>query len=178
MVHECNLLRNIFSEISFSCSQLKNYNGVPVIIDQGVSFNNNPISIKQGEKFLRIKIEMYKPKEQQVVQPCDKVECQTQLKKFFEKEKEARKVTLQQALHLKRKKESMVDKIDGESFSILIRPVCASDHHNVPFFYFLTELLDESDKVVFRGSFVSKVRANISGSAGKINCEIPLEAVK
>lgn len=180
---ECIILRNKYSNLTFSSKDLEKYRGRPVLIDETNMFNKKQQTTSPKEKPLRIKIEMYNPETNEEVERCNVAACKTQLDKLFREGKKptVRVITEEENLHVSRLSENddPIFVADDDTITLKIRPVCGCGHHDVKFFYFLVEIIDESNHVIFRAAFVSNVTDNARGASGdkSRDCTIPLTTI-
>jgi hypothetical protein len=169
--------------LTFSSPHLATYRGQRVLSDFGIDWNQGAGAHQLGarEQVLYINIEVRNPATNHVVLPCNDSRCVDKRKPphIGDSHAEFRR----KLIHLNTKQRvsgKFVPTVvqNDDTFSLLLRAICTSGHHNVDFFIFLVEVVDRDGillfKTVFRGNVISQPKSNILARTVKACPVIPL----
>lgn len=162
---------------------LDDFDGQNVVIDPLTDYLGDKPR-KVGKQHLVLTMQVRNPDDNTIVSVCTAETCQgdeEKCKKCVDDRATSNNIRdasfRQKLLHLKRLKTAEPITVADGKIVFDMRINCSTVHHNVNFFIFLVELVDQDGDAKFRGAFTAEAPHSIKGSRGPSPPPIAMIAV-
>lgn len=172
------MFRNFFSKIMFVVPPVgpgaESHEGVRVYVDGSIGYGGNATRRREqppnGERALIFNCEVRNPLTNQIVQQCDKCSDYFSSLGYFKQNPD------QAHKNLLVKNNDNV-RIHNQVFAISLKLMCCCAHHDVGYFNFFVEVIDEQGLAAFRTVFGAVVKQWKKGATKVDSSHVLLHAV-